>query len=714
MYNDLCNQEYDYIVIGSSLAESSLSAYFSRLKKKVLQVDASKVYGGDCKNYNLKDLDAFVSSITTTGTHDSFSKTYKLINKESTVTEESFKKNFRNYNFDLNPKFIFANSKSVKELLDSNASTYVEFTAVSNLMLVHNKKLINVPFSKTEIFNSSEIDLLEKQKLLNFLYAIMKIKNKEIDVNSTVDVKKDYDLQGNKLVEVLQNNLQADAEELLNQHFNKKITNMILLILANKPQTQDVFTVDDMCNNIHKFLSSVQIYSGSPYLYPFYGSSECSQAMCRLSAVYGSLFLINEKLSAKIYYNTEALVNKDAKIFALEFTDQDEKQSFVVLTNNIVINKAYLEDPESNIQFNHDIPIKTIKSNEFCYKYIGYFIYKGPFEMIDDASNISLYKIPKDDEEFKNEYSFTVFEYLKSSVNIPRNRAMFQIVILSNKNEENEENFRNICMNISQQFANFRIKSLSTTLKNNYDKITPEIIKTLNYEIIVEGQNEANEENKTQKDDKKEEETKKEKSKEEEKGEKEKKEEKKEEEQTKNDEKKEKEEIKKEDIKNEEIKEGKDKKEINKKEKSKEKVPLVPEIIMKYEFCQKVCFSDYEYTPEQIKAESQIIFTGNDYINLDLDPYYDECEKVVKKENIVPLPQSQEQARRESISEIDSDNELIDELFNEITLEDKKEAQPEAPKESKKEEPKEENKETSKEEKKEDINKEENKKEGNN
>ena len=108
MYNDLCNQEYDYIVIGSSLAESSLSAYFSRLKKKVLQVDASKVYGGDCKNYNLKDLDAFVSSITTTGTHDSFSKTYKLINKESTVTEESFKKNFRNYNFDLTPKVEIA------------------------------------------------------------------------------------------------------------------------------------------------------------------------------------------------------------------------------------------------------------------------------------------------------------------------------------------------------------------------------------------------------------------------------------------------------------------------------------------------------------------------------------------------------------------------------------------------------------------------------
>ena len=52
MYKDLYNQEYDYVIFGTSLTESTLSAYLSKLGKRVMQIDVAKVYGGDCKNFN--------------------------------------------------------------------------------------------------------------------------------------------------------------------------------------------------------------------------------------------------------------------------------------------------------------------------------------------------------------------------------------------------------------------------------------------------------------------------------------------------------------------------------------------------------------------------------------------------------------------------------------------------------------------------------------
>ena len=58
---------------------------------------------------------------------------------------------------------------------------------------MYDDKFLNVPFSKSEIFISNDLDLLEKQKLLNFIFSVMKLKNNNVDVNSTVDVKKDID-----------------------------------------------------------------------------------------------------------------------------------------------------------------------------------------------------------------------------------------------------------------------------------------------------------------------------------------------------------------------------------------------------------------------------------------------------------------------------------------------------------------------------------------
>ena len=475
---------------------------------------------------------------------------------------------------------------------------------------------------------SNDIELLEKQKLLNFLFAIMKIKNTDVDVNSTVDVKKDYDLDNNSLLEEIKSNLNVNAEEFLNERFTTKVKEMLLYILANKSAVQTLLTVDQMCDKIYKFLLSVQIYDDTPFLYPIYGSSEYSQAMCRLCAVYGGIFLVNECFKAKIYYNTEALINKEAKIFAIEVEDTNNKETFVVMTNNIIMNTCYLDDDKSAIQINNDVPVKK-RIDSYMYKYTGFFIIKCATELLAKKGSPCYYRVSKNDEEFKNQYEFSVLEFCEREVSVPRHRIMYEIIIFSNKEEEDEDNFKNICMAISQQFINMRVKEIEKEIKEKYSTIKiDELMEMKRLEIIncekKEGYEEA--------------------------------------------------------VKKEEegrIEQEKKDKEAGKRQWSeplrREKVSLSPDVIIQYEFTQKINFNDYQYEPEQSKTDSEIIFTKSDYVDVDLDTYYDESERIVKQENFVPLPQNEEQARKESMDDNDSDDQIIDELFDQIILDNKEE-----------------------------------------
>ena len=178
MYKDLEKEKYDFLIIGTSLTESAISAYLAKTQHKVIQLDVSKSYGGDCKNFNLRDMEKFIEETKNKSSKDSSLQKISLVNREikSDLEPITEKENFRQYNFDLNPKFIYAKSKSSSELIDSKASNYIEFNAVRKIFFMFNDKFLNVPFSKSEIFISNDLDLLEKQKLLNFIFSVMKLK----------------------------------------------------------------------------------------------------------------------------------------------------------------------------------------------------------------------------------------------------------------------------------------------------------------------------------------------------------------------------------------------------------------------------------------------------------------------------------------------------------------------------------------------------------
>ena len=724
MYKDLDQEKYDYVIFGTSLTESAISAYLAKTKYKLLQIDISKTYGGDCKNYNLRDMEKFIDEIKKNDIKDSSLRNISLIDREVNKESEPLieKEHYREYNFDLNPKMIYAKSKSCSELIDSKASNYIEFNSVKTIFFMYNEKFLNVPFSKSEIFISNDLDLMEKQKLLNFIFSVMKLKNDNVDVNSTIDIKKDIELDDDILFNEIKRNLNEKANDFLNKNFNEKIKNMILFILANQSLISQNMTVDEMCNKIYKFLISLQIYDNTPFLIPQYGSSEFTQAMSRLSAVNGSIFLVNESLSCNINYNKEKKNDdKNSKKFSVEIFDSEKNEKFVIFTNNIVINNCYLDDNKSQVKFGDEILIKNT-SNDFVYKFCCFYVVKAIGELFTNKDGPVFYRIPQNNSLINNEYAFDVLKYFNNTNNVAKNRLLLQISIVSDVNEKDENLFVEKCKKISEKFLEKIITDTESDIIKNYNDAdfrskckfyNMKIIEEMNKENETkENENKENDKNTETKDNKKEE--KKEETKSNEAINEEKKEKKKDD----------KIEEKKEETKTVEKAGNTSDKKVENKEESKnegeksgsgaiyippkkerpppkiEEISLKPEKIIKYELNQKILLSEYKVN----ENEQSILFTKNNFLSIDLDDYFEQSFKILKNVNIIKEEEKKEDKKDEENEDDEDadDNNLIDELFGQIELESQEEEKKE---EEKKEEEKKE------EEKKEDEKKEEEKKE---
>jgi RAB protein geranylgeranyltransferase component A len=360
MYSELHNKKFDCLIIGTSLAESIVSSYMCKHGKKVLHIESNKSYGGDCKNMNFVEFNKFSTSlekernqeskIDENKVEESTNNTKKAIQVEYPLNEIYYpnlelidveskfpqNENLRDYNLDFNLKLLYAKSVATDELSNSKASNYLEFMPIKNFSIFFEGTRINVPTNKSEIFLSDELELQEKQKLFNFLIAINKIKPIEDDLNHTDDFKKNSEVE-NSFVANLTSNFNMKASEFLEKNFNPKLRIIVNYVLGcvninnDNNNKKDFFsendsdiTVKELVDSIHKYLCSVNVFSKSPFLYPIYGSSEFSQAMCRMASIYQGIFIINNTLKINIKFNT--ISSLDSKFFVTIF---DQRKYYI-------------------------------------------------------------------------------------------------------------------------------------------------------------------------------------------------------------------------------------------------------------------------------------------------------------------------------------------------------------------------------------------------
>ncbi|KAI8146072.1 GDP dissociation inhibitor [Fennellomyces sp. T-0311] len=187
----------------------------------------------------------------------------------------------RSYNLDLTPKLLSCNGELVEILIRSGVGRYLEFKGVDDIGIYDNdeKRLDRVPSSKQDVFTNKAISLVDKRKLMRFLtFAI------DFDANPEV-------LEGNENTPYLQ---------FLDEKFklSEKLRTAIIYAIAGvNGQTPAKVGLE----RTQAFVRSMGRFNKGGFLCPLYGGgSEIAQAFCRVCAVFGGVYILNQQLASFI------------------------------------------------------------------------------------------------------------------------------------------------------------------------------------------------------------------------------------------------------------------------------------------------------------------------------------------------------------------------------------------------------------------------------
>jgi Rab GDP dissociation inhibitor len=262
----LADGEYDAIILGTGLKECIISGILSVDGKKVLHMDRNDYYGAESASVNLNQLfEKFKAGTPPAGLGAS-----------------------RDYNIDMQPKFLMANGKLVKMLVMTGVNKYLEFKQVDGSYVLKDGKINKVPATDTEALSTPLVGFFEKRRLRSF---VMYVQDYEADKPAT---HKGYDLS------------RMTSKELFDKFGLEKgtidfIGHALALYDNDTYQSQPAIDLVDRCK---LYGESLARYGKSPYLYPLYGLGELPQAFARLAAVYGGTYMLNKPVS-RIVYNAE-------------------------------------------------------------------------------------------------------------------------------------------------------------------------------------------------------------------------------------------------------------------------------------------------------------------------------------------------------------------------------------------------------------------------
>ena len=354
--------------------------------------------------------------------------------------------------------------------------------------------------------------------------------------------------------------------------------------------------------------------------------------------------------------------------------------------DKIIINNSYIDNGTSSpVKLEEEIKnkIKNKKENNYVYKFTSFYSIRSINQLESIKEGPQFYRVPKNNSLIKNEYEFDVIKYFNNTCVSPNNRTLLYIQLFSEFNEKNENDFIEKAKKITENFVNKIMSDMKEDILKNYNN--EEFKNKCNFsrmKIKEEVDKMKEEEEKIKKEE----------------------------------EEKKKKEGNQEEIKKEGSQEEAKKEEEEEKEKVEgavyippkrpktppkiEEISLNPEIILKYEYNQKIEISDYFLE----NNENNIIFTKNNSLSNDLDEYFEESfnilqqNKLVKEEKEEDIKKEKEEVREVEDEDEIEDNNLIDELFNEIEMNEEKKEEKEEKKDEKKEEKTSENKEEEKKE----------------
>lgn len=256
-------EEYDILIIGTSLTHAILAAALSSAGRKVVHLDSHDFYGGANASisppWRLEGMEALLEDFTV---------------EEGPAFAAMAAS--REYNVELSPQLLYTHSAMIRLLRDLNISEYVQFKAMSSFYLLGSSGLTRVPSSKEDIFTSTTMALMTKRRLMKFIKFCTEYPSEEL-----YEKKKD-----------------APLKTILHEHFklDQDLSDAACYVLGQARSA--TATVGEIVPVINTHIRGIGMFGAFPAVIPMYGGgSELTQAFCRKAAVKGCVYMLGQKIS---------------------------------------------------------------------------------------------------------------------------------------------------------------------------------------------------------------------------------------------------------------------------------------------------------------------------------------------------------------------------------------------------------------------------------
>ncbi|KAF9175731.1 hypothetical protein BGX20_001039 [Mortierella sp. AD010] len=276
LFNESSSNSNTVIDLASVLSSHSAASMDDRVKAVEEHITAA---------YNVQDLSKEAKEAIHTlaswasGSESSLTTAnFKTVSPAQIRTLEEFLKATRKYNFDLSPKLLYSRGPLTNLLISSGIGKYLEFKLLERTAVYEalTDKVEMMPTSKEDVFVSKALSLKEKRLLMKFLQFA-------VDYENQKEVWNDYK--------------DAPFIQFAQRAYGLSDKVLTAVVYAIGFDGNDYATTADGLKSVKVYLQSLGRYGNSAYLCPLYGvGSELAQAFCRVSAVYGGIYMLQHGL----------------------------------------------------------------------------------------------------------------------------------------------------------------------------------------------------------------------------------------------------------------------------------------------------------------------------------------------------------------------------------------------------------------------------------
>ncbi|KAG7399749.1 hypothetical protein PHYBOEH_008083 [Phytophthora boehmeriae] len=460
--------EYDVLLVGTGMVEAILAGALARVGKKVLHLDQNDYYGSNYASFPLaqflrwtqnesvaprnfgdeEDNAQVETKMAGEGAVDGVNQRVlpmkssfecRLLDEgfANDATKEELLRQSSMFSIDVNPRLMLSSEQLVEILITSGVGRYLEFAAIERTYvhfhppdasekvttesLAENDTVWEVPCSKKDVFQSKLLGMVEKRQLMKFLqfvadYGETHILHEDVKTKNerTLALGRALKRPQNKASQVDGDNALAEYldrpfQELLEKHFklSPKLQQVVVYCvgLASFPATKNQMSARDGLAAVYRYVASIGRFTGTAFLAPLYGISELAQSFCRLSAVYGGIYVLRAPIDGFV------LDSESNEVRGVRCSDGD-----VLRTKHVVVNGSYVNCLRTGNDGKLTRPHGQILRGVFVLK-----------ESLRVGMSRLMLIIPPEDREFQNPFAIQVVQLDVGAYACPKGYFLVQI-----------------------------------------------------------------------------------------------------------------------------------------------------------------------------------------------------------------------------------------------------------------------------------------------